>query len=136
MTFKGKISKAWYIATAVLNGIAIASVIYADVSATMIFSLILLAIVDLYTIPVMFKNEVTVGKKEVVIQFGLLKKTLPISEIVTVKIMRDYSASFAAAFDRVGIQSRRMSDVFISVYDRDAFIEELRKRNKKIKYAI
>lgn len=136
MTFKGKISKAWYIVTAVLNGIIIASLIYGGFSAAMMITIVLLIAVDLYAIPVMFKNEVTVNKTEVVVQFGLFKKTIPISEILTVRFMQDYSASFAAAFDRVAIQSRRMHDVFISVHDRDGFIGELRKKNKKIKYVI
>lgn len=136
MTFKGKISMVWYILTAILNGIAIAGVIYSGISGTMIFSLILLVIVDLYAIPVMFINKVIIGKKELVIQFGLLKKEIPFSQILTLKIMRDYSASFAADFDRIGIQARGMRDLFISVYDRDSLIEEIRKRNKKIKYVI
>ncbi|MGN1167619.1 MAG: PH domain-containing protein [Lachnospiraceae bacterium] len=136
MTFKGKISKAWYVVTAVLNGIALASLIYSGISGPMILSLVVLVVVDLYFVPVLFKNEVTIDKKEVIIRFGLLRKNLPIQEIVTVRLAQDYSASFAAAFDRIGIESRRMSHVFISVYDRDQFIEELRKRNKKIKYVI
>lgn len=136
MTFKGKISKIWYVATAVLNGIALASLIYSGISGPMILTLIVLVVVDLYLIPVMFKNEVTVDKKDVIIQFGLLRKTLPIQEILTVRLVQDFSASFAAAFDRIGIESRRMNPVYICVYDKDGFIEELRKRNKRIKYVI
>ena len=136
MTFKGKISIWWYLAIAILNGIAIATLIYSGVSATMAFSLLLLAVLDLYLIPVLFKNTVTVNKKEVLVEFGLLKKTLPVQEILVVRKMKSYSASFAADFDRVGIESRRKSTVFVSVYEADAMINELKKRNSKIKYVL
>lgn len=136
MTFKGKISTIWYVATAILNGIAIASVIYSGISGPMIFSLSVLLVVDLYLIPVMFKNEVTVDKKEVVVQFGILKKRIPIQEILVVRQLHDYSASFAAAFDRVGIESRRMGTVYVSVDDHEEFIKEIMKKNKKIKHLI
>ena len=136
MTFKGKISIVWYLAIAVLNGIALASLVYSGISKPMILSLVILLVVDLYLIPVLFKNEVTITKKEVEIHFGLLKKTLPIQEILLVKQMKNYSASFAADFDRVGIESRRMSSVFISVENSSEFINELIKRNRKIKYVI
>ena len=136
MTFKGKISIVWYLAIAVLNGIALASLVYSGISKPMILSLVILLVVDLYLIPVLFKNEVTIMKKEVEIHFGLLKKTLPIQEILLVKQMKNYSASFAADFDRVGIESRRMSSVFISVENSSEFINELIKRNRKIKYVI
>lgn len=136
MTFKGKISTIWYVATAVLNGIAIASLIYSGISGPMIFSLCVLVVVDLYLIPVMFKNEVTVEKNEIIVKFGLLRKTIPIQEIVVIRQLQDYSASFAAAFDRVGIESRRMSNVFVSVEDHEEFIKEVMKKNKKIKHLI
>ncbi|MCF2554918.1 PH domain-containing protein [Faecalicatena contorta] len=136
MTFKGRVSKIWYTAIAVLNGIAIASVIYSGISKAMIFSLIVLLLVDLYLIPVLFKNEVTVDKKSVTISFGLLKKVLPVQDITLVRQMKDYSASFAADFNRVGIESRRMTTVYVSVTEPDEFIAAMMKMNKKIRHII
>ena len=136
MTFKGRVSKIWYTAIAVLHGIAIASVIYSGISKAMIFSLIVLLLVDLYLIPVLFKNEVTVDKKSVTISFGLLKKVLPVQDITLVRQMKDYSASFAADFNRVGIESRRMTTVYVSVTEPDEFIAAMMKMNKKIRHII
>lgn len=136
MTFKGKISKIWYVVIAVLNGIAIASLIYSGISTPMILSLVVLAAVDLYAIPVLFKNDVTVEKKEVVVHFGLLTKRIPISEIQIVRQLRDFSASFAADFDRVAIESRRMTTVYVSVEDEEEMIKEIIKKNRKIRHLI
>ncbi|MCF2669525.1 PH domain-containing protein, partial [Faecalicatena contorta] len=83
-----------------------------------------------------FRNEVIVDKKQVVIHFGLLTKTLPTQEITSIRKMKNYSASFAASFDRVGIESKRMSTVFVALYENREFANELMKLNKKIKYVI
>lgn len=136
MIFKGRVSLFWNAAIAVLNGISLASIIFSGFSVGMLVSILILVVVDLYLIPVLFRNEVTVTKKELIVQFGLLKKVLPIQDILVVRQMRDYSASFAADFDRVGIESKKRSTVFVSVDDPDTLISELKKLNKKIKYVI
>lgn len=136
MTFKGKIAAWWYVAIAVLDGIAIAAVIYNGLSLILAVNVIAVAFVNLFFIPPIFKNDVTITKKDVIVTFGLLTKTIPIRGITIVKIMKNYSASFAASFDRVGIESSSMSAVFISLEDNAAFINELLKRNRKIKYLI
>lgn len=138
MTFKGKIDKWWYVVIAILNGIAIATVIYSGFSMNIAFSLVLFVIVDLYFIPVMFKNEITINKKSklLVVQFGVLTKTLPIQEIVRIKEIKTYSASFAASFDRIVIESRRMSTIYVAPQDKEEFTKELMKVNRKIRYMI
>lgn len=136
MTFKGKISTYWYVIIGVLNGISLGGLVYLGFSEAMIGPLAFLAVVDLYFIPVLFKNEVTVDKKQVVIKFGILKKTLPTQEIQLIRSMKEHSASFAASFDRIGIESRRMSTVFVSVEDKEGFTQALLKANKKIRYVI
>ncbi|MCI6121831.1 PH domain-containing protein [Bariatricus sp. SGI.161] len=135
MTFKGKIDIWWYVVIALLNGITLG--ITLNVGFTTVWGyLILLVLVDLYSIPVLFRNEVIVDKKQVVIHFGLLTKTLPTQEITSIRKMKNYSASFAASFDRVGIESKRMSTVFVALYENREFANELMKLNKKIKYVI
>lgn len=136
MTFKGKVAAWWYVATAVLDGIAIAAVIYQGLSTILAVNLIAIVLVNLYFVPPIFKNEVTITKKEVIVTFGLLTKTIPIQSITNVRIMKSYAASFAASFDRVGIESRSMTAVFISLEDHEAFIKELLRKNRKIKYLI
>ena len=135
MTFKGKIDIWWYVVIALLNGVTLG--ITLNVGFTTVWGyLILLVLVDLYSIPVLFRNEVIVDKKQVVIHFGLLTKTLPTQEITSIRKMKNYSASLAASFDRVGIESKRMSTVFVALYENREFANELMKLNKKIKYVI
>ena len=135
MTFKGKIDIWWYVVIALLNGVTLG--ITLNVGFTTVWGyLILLVLVDLYSIPVLFRNEVIVDKKQVVIHFGLLTKTLPTQEITSIRKMKNYSASFAASFDRVGIESKRMSTVFVALYENREFANELMKLNKKIKSVI
>ncbi|MGN0421635.1 MAG: PH domain-containing protein [Lachnospiraceae bacterium] len=135
MTFKGKIDIWWYVVIALLNGVTLG--ITLNVGFTTVWGyLILLVLVDLYSIPVLFRNEVIVDKKQAVIHFGLLTKTLPTQEITSIRKMKNYSASFAASFDRVGIESKRMSTVFVALYENREFANELMKLNKKIKYVI
>lgn len=135
MTFKGKIDIWWYVVIALLNGVTLG--ITLNVGFTTVWGyLILLVLVDIYSIPVLFRNEVIVDKKQVVIHFGLLTKTLPTQEITSIRKMKNYSASFAASFDRVGIESKRMSTVFVALYENREFANELMKLNKKIKYVI
>lgn len=136
MTFKGKISAYWYVVIGVLNGISLGGLLYLGFQQAMIGPLAFLVIVDLYFIPVLFKNEVTVDKKQVVIKFGILKKALPTQEILLIREMKEHSASFAASFDRVGIESRRMSTVFVAVEDKDGFTRALLKANKRIRHVI
>ncbi|MGF0033432.1 PH domain-containing protein [Bariatricus sp. SGI.154] len=135
MTFKGKIDKWWYVVTALLNGLTFGTIVYVDLSRIWIY-IIGLIVVDLYFVPVLFRNEVIVDKKQIVVQFGLLKKTIPTRDIVAVRKTKGYAASFAASSDRVGIEARRMSLVFVSVEDNGELIRELMQVNKGIKYMI
>lgn len=140
MIFKGKIATWWYVLIALLNGVAIASLIYqtwsGNLSLVFIANLALFLLFDLYFIPVLFKNEVTVTKKAVTVKFGLFTKEIPIRDIRCVKKMKVYSASFAASFDRIGIESYSLTDVYIALEDNEAFIKELMRKNRKIKYLI
>lgn len=140
MIYKGKVAAWWYVVTALINGIAFAALIYQiqsdNLSVIFIGNFLLFLVLDLYFVPVIFKNEVTISKKEVTVKFGLLTKEIPIQGISCVRRMKSYSASFAASFDRVGIESRGMSSVFISLDDNEAFIKELMRKNRKIKYLL
>lgn len=140
MTFKGKIDIWWYFATALINGIALSALIYQglrhEITGLLAVNLVALLLLNLYFIPPIVKNEVTINKKEVIINFGLLTKVIPIKRISGVRIMKSYSGSFAASFDRIGIEAQSLSAVFIALEDKESFINELRRKNRKIKYLI
>lgn len=136
MIFKGKVAAWWYVAAAAIDGIAIAALIYQGLSTILAINLIAVVFINLYFVPPIFKNEAVITKKEVIVRFGLITKTIPIQQITTIKSMKSYSASFAASFDRLGIESRSMTAVFISLEDNGAFVKELLRKNRKIKYLI
>lgn len=136
MKFKGKIAPWWYVIAAFFNGITIALFIVNKMKGSSMMFLVLLTVLDLYLIPVMFRNYVTVDKQNLIVQFGLLKKTLPTQDIVAVKETNSLQSSFSASFDRIGIQSRHFTTIFISVEDKKGFLQELQKLNRKIKYII
>lgn len=133
MKFKGKIAPWWYLVTAFLNGITIALFIVKRMDQSCMMFIPLLVLLDLYLIPVFFQNHVTVDKKNVIVQFGLLKKTIPTQEIVAVKETHIFSSSFSASFDRIGIESQHVTAVFVAVEDKNGFIRELQRVNRKIK---
>lgn len=136
MTFEGKVSIWWCALIALLNGIEIASAIYAGISVTVGVGVLMLIILDLVLIPTLFNNRVTVTKKEIVIQFGFLQKVLAPKDITRIKKVKGFSASFAASEDRVGIEIRGRNAVFVSLKDNDAFMKELMRINKRIQYMI
>ena len=70
MSFKGKVAAWWYVATAALNGIAIAALIYQGLSTVLAVNLVIVVLINLYFIPPIFKYEVIITKKEVEIKFG------------------------------------------------------------------
>lgn len=136
MKFKGKIAQWWYLAIAFLNGITIALFIVKRMNSVCWSLVPILLILDLYLIPVLFQNYVTIDKKNVIVQFGLLKKTIPTQDIVTVKETNAAYASFCASFDRVEIETSYSSPVSVSVEEKKELIQALLKANRKIKYVI
>lgn len=136
MKFKGKIAQWWYVVTVFFNAITIALFITTKMSGNAMMFIPLWLILDLYFIPVIFRNYVTVDKKNIVVQFGLLRKTIPTQDIVAVRESNNVRSSFGASFDRIGIESKSITTVYISVEDKKGFLHELQKVNRKIKYII
>lgn len=136
MKFKGKIAQWWYVVIVFFNVITIALFITSKGSGQSLMFVPLWIILDLYLIPVLFRNYVTVDKKHVVVYFGLLRKTISTQDIVAVKMTNNVRSSFSASFDRIGIDSRTQTTVLISVEDKQGFLKELQKMNRKIKYIV
>lgn len=136
MKFKGKIAPWWYIVTVLFNIIIIWLFVSTKMGVSAQMMIPLWITFNLYFVPVFFCNYVTIDKQNVVIKFGLLKKTLPTQEIISVKAARVASASFSASFDRLELEPRRMQNVYISVVDKKAFLQEIQRINRKVKYLI
>ncbi len=136
MKFKGKIAQWWYVVIVFFNVITIALFVTSKGSGQSLMFVPLWVILDLYLIPVLFRNYVTVDKKHVVVYFGLLRKTISTQDIVAVKMTNNVRSSFSASFDRIGIDSRTQTTVLIAVEDKQGFLKELQKMNRKIKYIV
>lgn len=136
MKFKGKVAQWWYIVTVFFNAITISLFVISKMGGNSIMFVPLWIVLDLYFIPVIFCNHVTVDKKNVVVQFGLLRKTVPIQEIISIRESHNVRSSFGASFDRIEIASKQLNPVYISIVDKKGFLRELQKANRKIKYII
>ena len=137
MKFKGKISPWWRALTGVFNVIVLFGIYVTGLSVAVIPFIFLLVVPDLFFIPVLRKNEVTVDKKEVLIQFGLLRKRIPVKEITILKAVESMSTSYAASSDRIEITTKTLtSPVYVSLETPREFVQEVRKYNHKIKYMI
>lgn len=136
MKFKGKVSQWWYVAAVFFNAIFAALFLTNNSTDSSLMFIPMLILIDLYMIPVMFRYYITVDKDNVIVYFGLLRKTIPTKKITAIKAMKSYKASFATSFDRIGIQPTGMDVVFVSVEDKQGFLKELLKVNRKIKYLI
>lgn len=136
MKFQGKIAQWWYIVTVFFNAITISLFVITKMGGSAKMFVPLWIVLDLYLIPVIFQNYVIVDKKNIVIQFGLLKKTIPTQEITAVKASGAVFSSFSASFDRIAVESKRMQTVYISLIDKKGFLKELQKLNRKIKYIV
>lgn len=71
------------------------------------------------------------------IQFGLLRKRIPVKEITILKAVESMSTSYAASSDRIEITTKTLtSPVYVSLETPREFVQEVRKYNHKIKYMI
>ena len=136
MNFQGKTAPWWYIIIAFFNLMTVGFYAMKGISGTSAMYIPLLVIVDLFMIPVLFKNYVTVDKEYVTVYFGLIKKAIPTKQITRVKQQNALKASYSASFDRIAIESKTMDLVYISVQDKQGFLRELMQVNRNIKYII
>ena len=136
MKFKGNLSKLWVVAIVLINLIMIALFFVAESVAGQIMCLPVIIIMDLYMIPVLFQNYVTVDKQRVVVYFGLLKTEIPVKKITSVNATVNYKAALATSTKRLAIHRLGKEPLYISLEDNDKFVKELLKKNNKIRYYI
>ena len=134
MKFKGKIAPGWYVVTGVINGLAIAAIIHYGGYGPYVTYLPLTAFIDLYLIPVYFRNYVVIDKDFITVHFGLLKKVVMTKDVLTIQSSNSMSSSFSASFDRLAIKPKNKTVVYIALEDKQGFVKELMKLNKKVKY--
>lgn len=136
MKFKGNIEPYWYAVIAIVNVLAVIVFAVYGLSKNSILYMPLWIVINLYTLPVLFRNYVEFDKNKVTVYFGLLTKTIPVKGIKSVKEISGYQAAFAASSKRIEIESAQVSTVSISIAEQKVFIKKLMKANRNIKYLV
>ena len=113
---------------------AIAAIIHYGGYGPYVTYLPLTAFIDLYLIPVYFRNYVVIDKDFITVHFGLLKKVVMTKDVLTIQSSNSMSSSFSASFDRLAIKPKNKTVVYIALEDKQGFVKELMKLNKKVKY--
>ena len=134
--FKGKIAAWWVPVLVIFNVFTIMMLVmnnFAGYSSLFIPSLMM---VNIYMLPVLFKNYVTIDRNRVTLCFGLITKTIPTQDILTVEFCKKSNITLCASSDRIKIEIKGMDPVMISVEDKEGFVEVLAKRNPRVKRAI
>lgn len=131
--FKGKMAAWWVPVLVIFNLFTIMLLIQNKLGGYSGLFIPSLLMVDIYMIPPIFKNYVTVDRNRVSVQFGLIVKTIPTKSILTVKACKKSNVTLCASSDRVEMEIVGMDPVMVSVVDKDGFMEVLAKRNPKIR---
>lgn len=131
--FKGKMAAWWVPVLVIFNLFTIMLLIQNKLGGYSGLFIPSLLMVDIYMIPPIFKNYVTVDRNRVSVQFGLIVKTIPTKSILTVKACKKSNVTLCASSDRVEMEIIGMDPVMVSVVDKDGFMEVLAKRNPKIR---
>ena len=136
MKFKGKIAPWWYAIIILLNALLIGLIVRYHLHYISFFYIVPILALDVYLIPVCFKNDVTIDKKKVMVNFGVSKEEIPIEDILSVQRVSKLCVSFCASTDEILLSYKRDQKIVISLQDNKGFINELLKMNKKIKHYI
>lgn len=136
MRFKGKVAPYWYAIITIVNALAVVVFAVYGLSKNSILYMPLWIVINLYMIPVLFRNYVEFDKNKVTVYFGLLTKTIPVKGIKSIKEVTGYQAAFAASSERLEIESAHISTVLISIEEQKVLIRKLMKANRNIKYLV
>ncbi|MCL2696461.1 MAG: PH domain-containing protein [Oscillospiraceae bacterium] len=130
--FKGKIGAWWYVFIVGFNAFMafIAYICYEDTVAfltTIGIAVILLPLLLIIT----FINYIILHDGMLIIHFGFFKKHINCKDIIDIEKTKTQEAGMALSFDRLLITTVK-SRYIISVKDREGFLNQIVKCNKKI----
>lgn len=120
--FKGKVSWWFYgiiLGTAILLlPMIIASAFIVPNITALIITLLSLAAVEIFCIPITFHNFVELQSETLLIAFGLIKKQILYVDITALLITNNPTSSLAASLDRIEIKCGSKSEVMIALVDK------------------
>lgn len=136
MRFKGKIAVWWYLVIVVLNVALVGLIVKYGLHYISYFYILPAGILDLYLIPVCFADYVEIDKNKIFVRFGFSKEEIFLEDIAAMRRADRFVLSFCASTDVVLLTCRNRKNVVVSLKDNKAFMDAIRKANKKIKVYI
>lgn len=136
MKFKGKIAVWWYLVIVILNVVLIGLIVKYGFHYISYFYILPAGLLDLYLIPVCFADYVEIDKNKVFVRFGFSKEEILTEDITTMRRADRFVLSFCASTDVVLLTCRNQKNVAVSLKDNKAFMDAIRKANKKIRVYI
>lgn len=133
MRIKGK-TAVWYWAVLIIGNLFILSA-FADGKIGIILPVLIFIIYNLIFLPIGVRNYVEITEDRFTIAFGFSTDYINMGEIEEVYRTYNPIASSAASLDRLVIKNSR-KEIICSVRDKNKLIEELKKRNSKIKFKL
>lgn len=136
MKFKGKVSW-WFYATIIFVAVVLVPIIivsaFIDIDILgLVISLLVFASVESLSVSIVLNNYVELQGEALVIVFGIVRKRLPYSDVISLSTTHDPSSSLAASLDRIRIKTKSKSDIMISVEDKERFFKEMKACNPDI----
>lgn len=131
LVFKGKIAVWMWGILIVINAGMIVSGITSDRMSDRLPVFGILAAIDLFMVPMYFRNYVILKKEELVIVFGIIKKRIAYENITVLQETHNPLSSLAMSLDRIYIYTISGDDVMISVKKKKELIREVYQRKRR-----
>lgn len=85
-------------------------------------------LMDLLIVPMYVRNYILLGKTELLIVFGFIKKRIAYEHIQMLEETHNPLSSLAMSLDRIYIHTLSGDDVLVSVKEKQAFLQEVNRR--------
>lgn len=131
MKIKGKISLWFWLLTIGVNILLFYTLIFKHGRLMIMLPSILFC--NLVFLPIILRNYVIIENGVLTLYFGITKDSIKLRQITEVYTTRNVMATSAASLDRVVIRGRG-HEIICSVVDKDLLFQELKKKNRSIKF--
>lgn len=136
MRLKGKISKWFYGIMIFVAVILIPIIILAIKDKKMLVVVVVLgifALIETFCFPIVLHNYVELNDDSLLIAFGFIKVRILYRDIEKISATKDPSSSLAASLDRIKIQTNNGKILMISLYNKQEFYKEIKKKKADIR---
>ena len=124
LTFQGKIAVWMWAVLLFINGAMLVAAATEAEQGEIVFMAITLILIDIFLVPMYFRNRILLKDKEMVIFFGLFKKRIAYENIILLKETHNPLSSLAMSLDRIYIYTLSGDNVMVSVKDKKGFMQK------------